>query len=740
MPKIKRKLTISTKPNTYRDKDKYALVDVVVSTGAPVYHSEYDENGNIIEYYRSLEISEKAIRLERFMQGAPVLDNHGDNDSVARTLGSVHRVWVENGKLLATLKISKITKEDREIVEKIKLGIITSVSVGAEIHQQRNVTGKTDKITHIMATDWEPYEVSLVAVPADKDSIIRSGKLMKNKKKLKISKEALSQLSTLVAADLRKKVTYEDDEEEKEEEERMPKDVKKALEEAEEEDGDESEEKEEEERMPEDEEKPSEEEEKEKEEQVMEDFDSEEVAAAIVDEIVEEIPEAVSSETEEIIEDKVEEAIEEVADGEMTEDMEALAKKIKKRLKRKLYSKIKRPTIMKRKSKISHDSSYEMENRKTIQEQASNALANKLTRGLLQRNYKKEGKVLDQGDFEDLRFSRIADRFLHAYGHGDKALRMSPGQKYDFLLGNRYERRAAGPIAVSSDFSDLLTNTMTKAVLASYEQKRGEQTFDPFVTRVTVDNFKQQDRVALGEHGDLKEVSPGAEAETFAMSDSKESYSIKSYSRIFQLTRQGFIDDDTGQLETVLTSGAAAADLESDLVYNQFTTAQVGGSIWYSNSRGNGIGGTNYALDDPSFDGIKAIYVGFARQTGLDVDTPLNLTFKYLLVPAALHFAANQTKQIQYPSNIAEPNPYATMYEIIQEPRLDGHTNGAVTYYGIAGEAKSFRTFIELGTLTNKPIMKYEEKFASDVLCWKLTHDVGVKMLDYRLGYRVQGS
>ena len=705
-----------------RIDDDYAVFDVVVSSGAAVYREERDAHGNVVPFMRSLEISADAINMERLLTVCPVLNNHNDGregDSVNKQLGTVQKAWIENGAdgplLIATLKIQTKNKEEREIADKIESGILRGVSVGAEIHSQKNITSESDEIMQVVADSWEPYEVSLVMVPADVKSIIRSkpkkDSVMAKKKQEQFSSKQLAQLALLVRELLeeermkKKDKLAEEDDEASDEEEAPPEDEEKMT----------AEEKEE-----------AKEEEEAAEEEAKRAEEVADTAGDVADEVCKDLPVEVTPEQEADIKDAIEGVL-----AENVSEEDELAMKIRHKLERALYARKKFIPIKARRSRVQHDASHEVKRANRVKRMLSDSLASGLTNGIY--------KGVENNPYKNMKLSQMGRELLFQSGRHPEARNYTAAQVYDLVLGSRYERRAAGgAINVASDFADLLTNTMTKAVLASYESMRGVQTFDPFVTRKTVENFKDQDRVALGESGKLSKVPPGADAPLFVMSDSKESYKIETYSKIFQLTRQGFIDDDTGELQAVLTSGHAAADLESDLVYDELAAGKVGGSVWYSSARKNVTSGSSSALNHSSYTGIRGIYTGLAKQTGMDVDTPLNLTVGWLVVPVELHFYANQTKQVQYPATLSAPNPYADMYQIIAEPRLD--SKSTAVYYGIAKEAGAFRPFIELGTLSTQPVMKYEETFTNDVLRWKLTHDVGAKMLDYRLAHRVAGA
>jgi HK97 family phage major capsid protein/HK97 family phage prohead protease len=99
-----------------------------------------------------------SVRLKRFNDGASVLFNHGQDDLI----GVVQKAWIEDKRLQADIRLAKTARGD-EIAGLIEDGILRSVSVGYRIHEiLENV-----KTQEYRAVDWEPYELSIVTVPAD---------------------------------------------------------------------------------------------------------------------------------------------------------------------------------------------------------------------------------------------------------------------------------------------------------------------------------------------------------------------------------------------------------------------------------------------------------------------------------------------------------------------------------------------------------------------------------------------
>lgn len=145
-------------------------VDVVWSTGAPVARRTWEHG----EHFEELAMNAKAVRLDRLNSGAPVLNSH-DAYALEGVIGAVVQgsARIENGQGIATLRFSN-RPEVAGIVQDVRDGILTNLSVGYRIHKfEIEEAGKGLPKT-LRATDWEPFEVSVVSVPADPNARIRN--------------------------------------------------------------------------------------------------------------------------------------------------------------------------------------------------------------------------------------------------------------------------------------------------------------------------------------------------------------------------------------------------------------------------------------------------------------------------------------------------------------------------------------------------------------------------------------
>jgi HK97 family phage major capsid protein/HK97 family phage prohead protease len=103
-----------------------------------------------------LEHTRESVDLSRLKDGAPLLWNH-DSDKV---LGVVRGASIKNKRGYADVEFSR-NEFATQVWDDISRGILRNVSVGYQIKdlEQRG--------EDYVATNWEPYEVSIVSIPAD---------------------------------------------------------------------------------------------------------------------------------------------------------------------------------------------------------------------------------------------------------------------------------------------------------------------------------------------------------------------------------------------------------------------------------------------------------------------------------------------------------------------------------------------------------------------------------------------
>lgn len=110
-----------------------------------------------------LDHQKKSIRLGRLKAGGPLLCDHDSRDHV----GVIESVRIDADLVgRAVVRFGKSARAE-EVWQDVKDGIRQSVSVGYVIHKAQLVETGDETTETFRVTDWEPYEVSLVSVPAD---------------------------------------------------------------------------------------------------------------------------------------------------------------------------------------------------------------------------------------------------------------------------------------------------------------------------------------------------------------------------------------------------------------------------------------------------------------------------------------------------------------------------------------------------------------------------------------------
>ena len=140
--------------------DDARTIDAVWYTGAKVPRFDW-RSGE--EYDLILDM--KGCRMDRLNNGGPLLDSHSAY-GVESQLGVVRKAWAKKGTGLATLQFSK-RDAVTPIWNDVKGGIIQNLSPGMWIYKKVDTTPKGQERKEFTATDWEPFEISLVPVPAD---------------------------------------------------------------------------------------------------------------------------------------------------------------------------------------------------------------------------------------------------------------------------------------------------------------------------------------------------------------------------------------------------------------------------------------------------------------------------------------------------------------------------------------------------------------------------------------------
>ncbi len=148
-------------------------IEIVWTTGATVQRQRLEGWSDVVEYDEELVVSPNAVRSGRMNDGAPFLDSH-NGWSLGSVLGSVvpGSARIEGGEGTATIQLTAAA-DVADLVQRILEKSVRFVSVGYRVHRYE-ITKVEGQRELWRAVDWEPMEVSAVAMPADARAMIRS--------------------------------------------------------------------------------------------------------------------------------------------------------------------------------------------------------------------------------------------------------------------------------------------------------------------------------------------------------------------------------------------------------------------------------------------------------------------------------------------------------------------------------------------------------------------------------------
>jgi Caudovirus prohead serine protease len=164
----------ASSPASY-DKTSHSC-DCIISSGAAVSR-----------YYGSevLRIDSKSVDLSRVTSGGvPLLDSHSQG-SIESVLGRIDQCWIKGGQLYGKIIFAQ-TPAGRQAEGMIARGELKGISAGYSVSDweisdddgdvidpEKGQIRWDDKLT-FTATRWQLLEASLVGVPADAASAVRS--------------------------------------------------------------------------------------------------------------------------------------------------------------------------------------------------------------------------------------------------------------------------------------------------------------------------------------------------------------------------------------------------------------------------------------------------------------------------------------------------------------------------------------------------------------------------------------
>ena len=288
----------------------------------------------------------------------------------------------------------------------------------------------------------------------------------------------------------------------------------------------------------------------------------------------------------------------------------------------------------------------------------------------------------------------------------------------------------------TSDLPTILGNVANRTLRSAYAAF--PKTFEKWARRGTISDFRPITRVAVSGAPELKKVLEGAEFTYGTMGATAEVIQLATYGRIIAITRQALINDDMDALSRIPAAfGARAAQLEGDIVYAILmeNPNMADGQPLFHASHGNL--GTAATINETS---VAAALKAFTQMKGVD-GSAIRLLPRYLIVPAAGPRLLEAQKLLASVTagKTADVNPFAGAFEIVTDPRLIP-TSGQDPWF-LAADAAMIDT-IEYAYLEGQEGVYTETRngFEVDGTEIKARHDFTAKAIDWRGLYKNPGA
>jgi len=671
LPKLRAEVRLA--PDTLDEEAR--TVEVIFYSGAAVQRFPYFDD----PYELSFDLTTEAVRLDRFNSGAPVVDNHRDYGSVSEVvLGVVEKAWLADDGGHAVVRFSA-RDEVLPILQDVRDGILRNFSMGAVIHQLRDITEKGDTQKRLLAIDWEPHELSIVPVPADPGAQALASAERFPCQFLGAEAAPIKEVQHMDKITVRLLIDVEElgskgdivEIEESDFDAKLhSKDLKKATETQD--PGD----------------------------QVARDRLATDRAL-----------EANRARAKEIKRIQVEFGLDDIWTQYHVKNNSAIEQVLTDATEKRAQNK---PVID---PTVSFGEDFESIGWRT----------DRMVEALSARSRRVEVPEAAQ-QYARLSFADAALECLALNGRTrGRALdaRRNPQEVIELALHT------------TSDFPLLLANTLNKNMLPAYENAM------PTYRRVAIEksfrDFRAHNFLKAGDFPNLLQVGESGEFQSGSMSEGNEAVTCVTYGRILGISRQILVNDDLGAFNDLATAAARrVSDFENATFYSVCILAAAGlgptlvegsAAVYNSGAHANvtGAGALSNAL-------LESAYALMLAQTSLD-GIKLNVMPGILLVPPGSYGLARRLTRETNPTQASEVNTFAGMLEPVTDANLSG-----TRFYALSNPGP-YSNYV-YGSLEGQsgPYTEVQNGFRVDGVEVKVRRDFGCGAIDFRFGVTGAGA
>ncbi len=656
-------------PATMNDEDRTVEVIFATDFAAPMWDWDLDD------YLEVLSFEAGSVRMARLNAGAPVLVGHNRQDQIGVVISATLDAAGKLGK--AVLKFSKNARAS-EYWQDIKDGIVKNISVGYWVYAYQLTKREAGELPEYTAIDWEPYEISVLSVPADYKAGIRSARDEKNEINVKINNTMTKPAKTV------EPVVEPTGEEGKERGAGAGKKPAKTT------DTD----------------------------PANEDPDGSKAREA-----------GIQKERKRVvaINDAVRAAgLDESFATKLINDGVTIS-----RARAMVIEKAFKKDEQQRGGKAPQHNGTGVTG-KDEQDKKREAWEESILCRVDTKQKREKSKDLAGYKFVDLARHILEDAGISTIGWSYREIA-------EMAINKNKQREAFGGMSIG-DFPAVLGNVFHKRLLDEYALY--PRTFQSWCRQSTAVDFRQNLRIRLSDIGAFPEVKENDEYTAVTLTDNQETYVVKKYGKIVPISWEAIINDDLNAFSRIPASIAmAAAQTQSNIVYNLLfanNNMNQDGNPVFGTAHANYVASGSGSA--PSINSLTAARAAMRIQKTL-AGNYMNLTPRILLVSPELEVVANQLTSFNYyPTQTSNINPefFKALMPII-EPRLMSQ-NAGLGWYMFADPA-TIDTF-EYAFLEGEGELFTEQKwnFGTDRFELKARMVFGAQAIDYRGGYFNYGS
>ncbi len=293
-------------------------------------------------------------------------------------------------------------------------------------------------------------------------------------------------------------------------------------------------------------------------------------------------------------------------------------------------------------------------------------------------------------------------------------------------------RAHPGSYHTTSSFPDILTGAGERFLLDMFAA--AESPLKKIGRRRSARDFRPINGLELSGFGTLPEVLEAGEIKSGTFKARKESYAVKTFAKMFGLSRQAIINDDLGAFsDPVRIMSRAAAETEASLLADLINKnpAMSDGAALFHATHGN-LADTAAA---PMVASISAGRLAMRSQKDLDGVTPIAAAPKYILSSPINETLIEQMLTSINPHQVDEANPFVGKLEPLIDPRLDD-----LPWYLFADPISA--PVLEFAYLDGNagPRVEMQDGWTTLGTSFRVYMDFGAGLVDWRGGYKNPGA